>query len=160
MPTLILIRHANAELASPGMRDFDRPLSKQGWEEGATSGAIVNQLGYNISKVFCSPARRTSETLIVLRRFIAIDDLAIEFPIALYEGDVSVYEHILTGLDENDVCVCVGHNPMVENFAFLLAANGNEKALEPLKAGFPTAAVAVFELNGPATKITSFFSPK
>lgn len=160
MPTLILIRHANAELASPGMRDFDRPLSQQGWDEGAATAKYVSQLGLDISKVYCSPARRTSETLIALRRSITIDEKAIAFPMSLYEGDVSAYHHMLQTLSDNDVCVCVGHNPMVENFAFSLAANNSDTEMQPLKNGFPTAGAAVFELNDQKSKLTLFFSPK
>ena len=42
----------------------------------------------------------------------------------------------------------IGHNPMIERFAFQLALTGEKAILNRLKTGVPTATIAVFQLDG------------
>lgn len=170
MPTLILMRHANAELASPGMRDFDRPLSPAGWKEAAMAAQSFSKTGIQIAKVFCSPARRTLETLECLRQTITINPSKIEHHPELYSGDVSSYRALSEAADDG-ACLYIGHNPMIEHFAFELAAQdegghmGENDGINRLKTGFPTAAIAVFEVETnaatakPHSRLLHFLSP-
>lgn len=166
MATLILMRHANAEFATPGMRDFERPLSAAGWAEANSAAILLKATGITPSKTVCSPARRTTETLDGLRKTIDIVASTIEFHPELYSGDAGSYQKILPMLKPNDTCLFVGHNPMIEHFALHLAQSGQETDLKHLKMGFPTAAIAVFELVKfpvrPDAKgtLTHFLNPK
>jgi phosphohistidine phosphatase SixA len=45
------------------------------------------------------------------------------------------------------VCVFIGHNPMIEHFAFHLAHKGKDSDLKKLKMGFSTATIAVFDVG-------------
>ena len=165
MPNLILMRHANAELASPGMRDFDRPLSKNGYAEAHITAKMFLQTGFTISSVFCSPARRTIETLASLRETIPIDEDVMACPDGLYSGDVSSYQSLVSSLETGANCLIIGHNPMIEHFAFGLVQNGDGTGLSQLKMGFTTAAIAIIELNGAANvqisnaKLLHFLNP-
>ncbi len=147
MATLILMRHANAELASPGMKDFDRPLSAIGWAEAHTAALMLNETGIAVTKVFCSPARRTAETLECLTKTIKIDASTIAFHHELYAEDFNSYQNVLLTLQPNDTFLCVGHNPMIEHFAFHLAKSGKQADLNLLNKGFPTAGIAIFDLG-------------
>ena len=148
MPTIILMRHANAEPASAGMRDFDRPLSKAGWAETLVSANLLKATGLEPTKMFCSPARRTSETMAGIRRIIPINDNIISQPQELYSGEVAAYQGVLNSVSADDICMFIGHNPMVERFAFQLAASGDKSTLNKLSLGFPTATIAVVTLAG------------
>ena len=165
MPNLILMRHANAEFASPGMQDFDRPLSKNGHAEAQLAAQMFVQTGFTISNVFCSPARRTLETLACFRETINIADDHIAYRDALYSGDVSSYQNLVSALESDARCLIIGHNPMIEHFAFDLVQRDDGTGLNQLKMGFPTAAIAIIELEGkvngliPNAKLLHFLNP-
>ena len=148
MPTIILMRHANAEPASAGMRDFDRPLSKAGWAEGKIATNLLKATGLAPTKVLCSPARRTLETLACVRGIIALADGIVTLPQELYSGDVGAYQNLAYSVPEKSICMLIGHNPMIERFAFQLALTGEKAILNRLKTGVPTATIAVFQLDG------------
>jgi phosphohistidine phosphatase len=146
MPTIILMRHANAEPASLGMRDFDRPLSKAGWAEGKLAANLLKATDLTPNKVFCSPARRTSETLACVGTIVPLINAIISQPQELYSGETAAYQGLVNSTTTDDICMFVGHNPMIERFAFQLATRGNNIALKRLKLGFPTAAIAIISL--------------
>jgi phosphohistidine phosphatase len=164
MPVLVLMRHAHAEAAGFGIKDFDRPLSALGREDARTMAKQFSYTGVEVSKVFCSPARRTVETLICVRETIKIASDAVFYPSELYSGDVSAYHQLLTRFEPNEVCMIIGHNPMIEYFAFAFVQSSDTKSLAEIKQGFPTAAIAVISLDhsfSPATpqgKLLHFFS--
>ena len=165
MSTIILMRHANAELASPGMRDFDRPLSKQGISEARSTANLLHThylsaLNLQINAVFCSPACRTIETLDSLRKIITIDEQLIAYPHDLYAGGEAAYANLVDSMASNRVCLIIGHNPMIENFAFAMAKAGHQDGLHQLKSGFPTAAIAIinFENTGSGGNLQHFFT--
>ena len=160
MPILVLMRHATAQMAEAGMRDFDRPLSKAGWAEANLVAKLLDATGLQIGKTFCSPALRTQETLACVRQTIPMSNSAVSFEQSLYSGDVASYQNIATEILPDDVAMVVGHNPMVERFAFHLAKRGEQDLLKKLKFGFPTAAIAVFNLENTtnAGELVYFFT--
>jgi phosphohistidine phosphatase len=165
MPIIILMRHAHAELPNPGMRDFDRPLSAAGWEDARTVAKQFPAIGVEISEIFCSPARRTMETLACVRETVEIGEVSIHYPSELYSGEVSAYHHVLSQFGSHDVCMIIGHNPMIEQFAFDIAQTGDEAGLAGIKPGYPTAAMAVIDLGqsfnpaNPQGRLLHFLTP-
>jgi phosphohistidine phosphatase len=165
MPIIILMRHAHAELPNPGMRDFDRPLSAAGWEDARTVAKQFAAIGVEISEIFCSPARRTMETLACVREAVEIGEASIHTPSELYSGEVSAYHHVLSQFGSHDVCMIIGHNPMIEQFAFDIAQTGDEAGLAGIKPGYPTAAMAVIDLGqsfnpaNPQGRLLHFLTP-
>ena len=166
MPIIVLMRHAHAEMPQPGMRDFDRPLSTGGWADARNTAKQFATTGITISNIFCSPAKRTMETLIAFQEFAKVEGGAILYPSELYSGDVASYREYLSGLSQNDVCMLVGHNPMIEQFAFDIVQTGHDMALSKIKSGYPTAAIAVVRVGSPITaadpngKLLHFFDPE
>ena len=60
-----------------------------------------------------------------------------------------ILEQLAGVADDCDTAIVVGHNPGLESLCHLLAGPGSERAaVNDLRRGFPTAALAVFELNG------------
>lgn len=165
MPLIILMRHAHAEMPSPGMRDFDRPLSSAGKKDATVTAKQLAATRVKISTAFCSPARRTIETLACVQDTLQINENTVVYSSELYSGDVAAYHHLLSQLGENEVCMIIGHNPMVENFAFDMAQTGDEVGLAKIKLGYPTAAIGVIGLAdnfNPANahgSLLHFFSP-
>ena len=166
MPTLILMRHANAELPAVGMRDFDRPVSMRGRAEVAITSKLLQTVDLEISKIYCSPARRTLETLAYLQEMISLHDTPIKNFHELYSGDVFAYQNLLISLSANDICLMIGHNPMIEQFALSLAKTGDQQAMHHLRAGFTTGAIAIIELkpdfdrHNPFGELQYFLEPK
>ena len=165
MPNLILMRHAHAEFASPGMQDFNRPLSKNGHAEAQLAAQMFAQTRFTISNVYCSPARRTIETLACFRETINIVDDCITYKDALYSGDVSFYQNLVTALETGANCLIIGHNPMIEHFAFGLLQGQDKTGLTQMGNGFPTSAIAIIELDDIAnersfkSKLLHFLNP-
>jgi phosphohistidine phosphatase len=147
MPTLVLMRHANTKPPQASMRDFDRPLSDAGWAEANQAANLFYATGLKITQTFCSPACRTEQTLACIRKTILLQDSAIFFLPELYSGDVSHYRDTQSKVANDAVAMIIGHNPMIERFAFDLASNGGDADLRRLKMGFPTAAIAVIKFE-------------
>lgn len=149
MGTLFLLRHAKAQLALPGMRDFDRPLAEIGREQSAAVGAMMDAAGYRPDLVLCSPAMRTRQTLAGVREALAIDDGAIHYKDDLFGADATFYLGEIRAHDRAGDLMIVGHNPMIEDVACALAGkDGDSAALRRLQGGVPVAALAVIEFSG------------
>jgi phosphohistidine phosphatase len=165
MSILALMRHAHAEMPSSGLKDFDRPLSKTGWNDAKHAAEQFLETGLAISKVFCSPARRTTETLQCVRETVPITGEITTYLPDLYSGKLNAYQELLKKCAQNDVAMIIGHNPMIEHFAFNLAQSGDEFGLTALKSGYPTAAIAVLDLGAtpndpaPSARLIHFITP-
>ena len=61
MKKLILIRHAKSSWESE-LKDLERPLSKRGINDSKIMSDVVNNVCKEVEIVFCSLARRASET--------------------------------------------------------------------------------------------------
>lgn len=149
MGVLYLLRHAKAQIALPGMRDFDRPLAEIGREQSAAVGARMAEAGYVPSLVLCSPAMRTRQTLAGVRERLDIADDAIEYKDDLFGGDASFYLSEIRAHSRAGALMIVGHNPMIEDVACALAGKGGDAAaLTRLQGGVPVAALAVLSFDG------------
>lgn len=147
MARLLLLRHAKAGWAEPGMRDFDRPLDKTGIEDAAAIGVAMGARDFRPDLVICSGARRARQTLdaiadqIDLGRVLHTD--------SLYSSDASGYVDIIREAPLAETLLLVGHNPMMEDVAFALAGDGDDAAKGSMAAGFPTSGLAVIRFPGP-----------
>ena len=61
MKKLILIRHAKSSWESE-LKDLERPISKRGINDSKIMSDVVNNVCKEVEIVFCSVARRASET--------------------------------------------------------------------------------------------------
>jgi phosphohistidine phosphatase len=150
MKRLFLLRHAKAGWAEPGMRDFDRPLDASGRRDAEAMAAAMAGCGLTVDAVLCSTARRARETWAPIAEKIAGPAIGITYSDDLYGHDAAGYLALVRAADEEaHSLLVVGHNPMVEDLAFVLAGDGAEAARATLAAGFPTCGLAVIAL--PAT---------
>lgn len=80
MTTLLLIRHGLAEDPRSGLRDPDRALTREGWEETRAAMRGLVALGHAPARGFSSPYRRAQETLACFR------EAAGPFPVDTHPG--------------------------------------------------------------------------
>ena len=131
MKRLTLIRHAQADDAPTGQRDWDRPLTRRGQ-------ADADQLS-NPDSILSSPAVRTRQTA---------DFFAKQFPKVSLKMDEDLYlaspKQMLSVILAQDNAtrhlVLVGHNPGISELADELS---QERRIE----GMPTASVVTMEFD-------------
>lgn len=147
MKTLILMRHAKSAWDDPHQKDIDRPLSTRGRKAASRMGEWLAGEGYRPDVVLCSPARRTRDTLELLRPHLPKSAI-VEFVAALY---MAAPREMLTEVGKVPAAVqtvmLLGHNPGMASLAGLLAGSGDEKALGAMHGKFPTAAIAMLGFN-------------
>ena len=141
---VFLVRHAHSGWATPGMRDFDRPLDERGREEAVRLSATLAVNGYQPDLVFCSNARRCAETLeILLARGGGAP--VIERSDALYAAGHEAYLALIASVADEAVrsIMIVGHNPMIEDSAGALVHSDPAAYQQALGGGFPTAGLFI-----------------
>ena len=166
MSQLFLLRHAKAEWARPGMRDFDRSLKERGKRNAELIGRTMRQAGLIPDRVICSKAVRAIETWQALSTTLGADGCEVELTDMLYGTDAADYFRVIKEAFGSGRLLLIGHNPMMEDVAFALAGDGDEAALSKLEKGFPTAGMAAIEFSTPLTEIspgkgslTAFLTP-
>jgi len=145
MKTLLLLRHAKSSWNNPGQSDHDRPLTPRGRRAAELVGLYLAQRDNPPTLALCSTARRTQATLEPLLQRL---DLPVESVRELYLADPDTLLAQLAQVDDrHDSVLVIGHNPGLHELALLLAAGGDGTARARLREAFPTAALAVLELD-------------
>ncbi|MGL6289911.1 MAG: SixA phosphatase family protein [Silanimonas sp.] len=139
MRDLILLRHAHAEPAQPGQADADRPLSMRGHAEAEAAAQWLKSHGIKPTRVLCSPAKRTRETL--ERVLEALGYAEVRYEPRIYDAAPGTLMAVLDEHADIDRVLMVGHNPGFEQVAALLHSGISGDAR-----GMPTAGIAVFTL--------------
>jgi len=147
MARLLLLRHARAAWAEPGMRDFDRPLDKSGRVDADAVGAVIMAGAYVPDLVICSGARRAKETWEAVAKHLHPTTTA-RYTDELYITDSTGYLNLIRDIGDLNSLMIVGHNPMIEDVCFALAREGNDAATEARSSGFPACGLAVIDLPG------------
>jgi len=146
MKNLILMRHAKSAWDDPHQKDIDRPLSSRGQKAAPLMGEWLTGEGYRPDVVLCSTARRTRETLDLIRE--GFKNPTIEFSKGLYmAAPRDMLSEIAKAPATAQTVMLLGHNPGIGSLASLLAGSGDEKMLGNMHAKFPTAAIAVIGFN-------------
>ena len=154
MGKLILLRHAKAEWAEPGQRDFDRQLSQDGVDECKSIAAQISQLKVRPDTVICSQAARAKQTLEHIQHAMPHDP-QIVFELDLYATDAPGYLEIAAASGHGESIMLVGHNPMMEDLAYGLSKEGDAAALEALNMGFRTCGLAIVRFDGEVRNASS-----
>jgi phosphohistidine phosphatase len=144
---LAVIRHAKAE--QTGANDFERELTGRGRADATAAGAWLAGVGVAPDQALVSAAPRAAQTWEALASGA---DWSVEPDLdrGLYTAGPDTALDVLRALDEDCRCaVIVGHNPTMEMLAQLLDdGEGDAEAGTQMAGGFPTSAVAVFEVDG------------
>jgi phosphohistidine phosphatase len=163
---LLLLRHAKSSWDDPSLADHDRPLSKRGRKAAAAMRAAILARGLAPDLALVSNARRARDTFTALEPLPR--SLRVMFLDALYHASPAAMIELLHEVEESRRCVLlVGHNPGLIELAALLAAGDESVLAQRLASGFPTGAMAQFEVEGPwsafsarSAKLIDFVVPR
>lgn len=149
MDRLILFRHGKAEPDSASGEDFDRRLAPRGVRESGDTAAQLADLGFAPDLALVSPAARTRETWTAAEPLFP--KAQARFDAELYHADSSAIrrEAERAGGRVGTVMV-VGHNPGLQELTVRLLLEGSAPPalVERARRQFPTAAAAVFLIDG------------
>ncbi|MEY9876193.1 phosphohistidine phosphatase [Streptacidiphilus sp. MAP12-33] len=146
--TIIVLRHAKADW--PAVPDHERPLADRGRKDAATAGQWLAVADIHPELALCSTATRTRETWKLFAHELAERPRTV-YDDRLYEAAPGLLIEVLQELPEDvRTVLLVGHNPGVQGLAEILSGKFDDDTLARLRAtGFPTAAVAVIDVDGP-----------
>jgi len=167
MKLAYLLRHAKSSWDAPSVPDHDRPLSPRGRRAARTIGDHLRRTGAAPEIALCSTARRATETLDAI--VAALDprpDVRLEDE--LYGASAEALVHRLRRLPPSvPSALLIGHNPGIQAAAVALAGADDQAPVARLRDKMPTAALAVFELDGEwaavapgAARLVSFVVPR
>ena len=141
MSRLLLLRHAKAMWAKPGMKDFDRPLDQEGKASLDRLARTMRSNGLYPDLVVLSGSSRTRETAYGIIERLEID-VETFIDDTIYSGGAADYMQSIRKHGDVPTLMLVGHNPSIEDLALALCGDGKKDASLKLHAGFPTAALA------------------
>lgn len=137
MITLHLLRHAKSDWDG-GEPDHERPLAARGERAAAAMAVYCRQQGIAPDLILCSTARRTLDTLAILRDGLP-SEVRVDTTRDIYEVGAS---QVIARLKKIPVSVrvalVIGHNPGMEDTTRLLTGGG-------VGTKFPTCALATLE---------------
>lgn len=159
MITLHLLRHAKSDWDG-GEPDHDRPLAPRGERAAAAMAVYCRQQGIAPDVILCSSARRTVETLTILRGGLP-EGVKVETTRDIYEvGAAQLVSRLKAIPVKARIALVIGHNPGMEDTVRLLTGGG-------VGIKFPTCALATLESTsgwpslGPRTAVLRrFVTPK
>ena len=145
--TLYLLRHAKSDRSDADAADFDRPLAPRGRRDAPALAAYMQSRGYRPDLILCSPAKRTRETLELIRPMLG-QDIPTKFDRKLYLATAEGIQRRLHEIADSAANVLlIGHNPGLERLAAILARRGDRTALARLREKYPTSGLAVIVLH-------------
>jgi phosphohistidine phosphatase len=171
---LVLLRHAKS--AWPDVPDHERPLARRGERDAPVMGRWLRAAGHVPDQVLCSTARRARETWQLAQHGLGATP-PVSFEEGVYQGSaVQLLDLIRRASPAVRTLLLVGHDPAMQELALTLAATTPTPylgdvpptdTLDRLRAKFPTAAIAVFEVPGNwdqlvpgSARLTRFVTPR
>ncbi|MCL2430724.1 MAG: histidine phosphatase family protein [Alphaproteobacteria bacterium] len=143
---LMLLRHAKAEKAPPGMRDRDRGLTGRGQRDAAKIADYMVRHGLQPDRILVSGAARTRETWQCMERAFAA--APVEYEDRLYESGPDAILAVIRELGQSaSALLAIGHNPGLQDTARLLVAARSRGAGE-LEDNLPTSGLVVIDFAG------------
>jgi len=144
---LLVLRHAKSEPNRPGARDLDRTLNSRGRRDAQAVGRALLERDLVPALALCSPALRTRQTL--SEAAAAWSGKCEQRPVEeMYEAQPAELVGVVRRYGgARSPLLLVGHNPGLQRFALALAADAAAGAAEAVAADFPTAALAVLDVQ-------------
>lgn len=149
MRRLMLLRHAKSDWSSPGQSDHARELAPRGRKAAPLMGRYMAEHAMIPDHAIISTAARTRETW----RLVA--DAFPRKPSAAFEDRIyeasprDILAAIAAAPASARSLLVVGHNPGFHETANLLVNSGDKRMRGRLSEKFPTAALAVIDLDIP-----------
>lgn len=154
MRELIILRHGKSAWDSDAPSDFQRPLTRRGFQMVPGVGAWMWQQGMRPQAIVSSSALRAWQTVIPIATALDVAEQAVRFDGRLYLADRDTLLQVLGEMPDGITSVLlVGHNPGLEDLAgFLLGGNTPQTDDDRL---LPTATVCQMELDAGWNDLTA-----
>ncbi len=147
MKTLYLLRHAKSSWHDPALSDFDRPLNPRGLRNAPLIGSYMAEHGYQPDVILCSSARRTLETLSLIKPYVGLATPTMVQD-ALYLASARMLLSAINEIDEIfKSALVIAHNPGLEDLCALLSVKEPQARQAPEV--LPTAGLVVFRFSTP-----------
>ena len=139
MPTLVLVRHAQAAYSYP---DHARPLTDAGVDQATRLGGVLSREIGSFDVAVCSDAARAQQTFAQISQRVSIRDSW--FDRGVYNADE---EDILTlaRTFEGSSALIVGHEPTISGAGYVLACEDDRSEVAR---GVPTATALILSFDG------------
>lgn len=148
MQRLILMRHAKTERAAASGLDRDRALTDRGRTDARLMAKSLAEKGLRPDMALVSTSTRTRETWDILQE--AFGDVEVRLEPTLYNAPADTIRRLVEAAEEEAGCLLVlAHNPGVHILAYeyLIESAASPSVTDRMSAGFPTGAVALFEVD-------------
>jgi phosphohistidine phosphatase len=144
---LVVLRHAKAEPG--GETDLARELAQRGWDDALEAGRWLADKGFVPQAALVSAARRTTSTWLALAEGGSFEAEPTYSDSLYAAGPETALDLVRETDDAITSLVVIGHNPTMAYLAQLLDdGTGDEEAAREMAVGFPTCALAWFEVEG------------
>jgi len=150
MKELLLLRHAKSSWATQGMPDFDRPLNKRGRRAAAALAQHLAKEGLNPGLILSSDARRTRETLDLIRDALGARSAVLLEPKLYLADPPALLARLRKVPDDVPSVLLIGHNPGLQDLALELAEAAGPSGADTaarIEEKFPTAAFVRFRIK-------------
>jgi phosphohistidine phosphatase len=139
------MRHAKAEPG--GETDAVRELAQRGWNDALAAGRWLAGSGITPDAALVSSARRTRSTWLAVAEGGSFEADATYSDSLYTAGPETALDLVRETDDVVTSLLVIGHNPTMAYLAQLLDdGSGDEEAHREMAVGFPTSALAVFEV--------------
>jgi len=143
---LVVMRHAKAEPG--GETDAVRELAQRGWNDALAAGRWLAGSGITPDAALVSSARRTRSTWLAVAEGGSFEADATYSDSLYTAGPETALDLVRETDDVVTSLLVIGHNPTMAYLAQLLDdGSGDEEAHREMAVGFPTSALAVFEVT-------------
>jgi phosphohistidine phosphatase len=118
MKQLVIIRHAKSDWGEAGLRDFDRPLNKQGEMDAPRVAQMLADRKVYPDLMVTSPACRALSTAKAMATFFTYPEERLEKNPALYLGSFSDLAEAVDFTPASvETLYLFAHNPGISHFA-------------------------------------------
>lgn len=117
MKRLILMRHAKSDWSQGGLTDYERPLSMRGVKDASKMGKWMAHQLEMPELILCSSARRTEQTLKLLKLALQIEEVDTHGTIeqhleSMYLASTSTLKQLVHDhLNRYQSMMLIAHNP-------------------------------------------------
>jgi phosphohistidine phosphatase len=144
---LMLLRHAKAEKAAPGMRDRERRLEARGRNQSKQMAEYLVRHALRPDRAIVSSAQRTRETWEHIAPAFSPAP-PVDYDDRLYESSPQSILGVIKEADRSaSTLLVIGHNPGLHTVARLLLAPRGHQSRQ-LDEGLPTAGLVVIDFAG------------
>lgn len=139
MPTLVLVRHAQAAYSYP---DHARPLTHAGVDQAARLGGVLSREIGSFDVAVCSDAARAQQTFEQVRQRVHVGENWFDRSVySAAEDDILT----LARTFEGERALIVGHEPTISGAGYVLARVDDRAEVAR---GVPTATALILSFDG------------